>query len=501
MPSILQWFLTQLRDLLFGLGILDAVFLLGLYVIGSYLVIDMPINIATLALATYACTTKRDLPKRALLFATVAFATTLTVGGLALFAVPRSEPTYYDLLYLHWFLSKFLPLLLLPYLATHVRIGMEAYDRSYRAITVVGWMLLKLSLWSGVFFTMFLIGLESLEVHTVSLGLAVPVVTLHIAWPAHRRRVDPSWPEVDLPISVRRLGTPHLFVAACIAGLLPVAGTILYPTDDGRRYLDTVEEISTPGELTLEPSPMRAEPSGVRFREDLLADSSVCGNEQCHPSLLLEWTSSPHRRTVTELYRAEVEAVVCTQGLPAARICAGCHDPISLLAGYLEPGRPLFSPEGIREGVSCIVCHRLFPQPGSVGNASLVFRFPPHYFAYAMRDIFVNMVLIGLWEEHRFDFREPGFTDDRQCIACHRLQEATDPRARDVGAWLSKAYHDQKTMIPACRGDEGCLHCHMPKTTVPGVPGPPEATHRFTATASVAEDIDESSGTGAFETR
>ncbi|MFK7990614.1 MAG: multiheme c-type cytochrome [Sandaracinaceae bacterium] len=100
----------------------------------------------------------------------------------------------------------------------------------------------------------------------------------------------------------------------------------------------------------------------VRFVEgdprdaERLADVATCGG--CHPDVLSTWQGSAHARASFDnpWYRQSADAMRETRGAEASRFCAGCHDPVLLVAGAMdEPIRP--DDPRAHAGVTCLVCH------------------------------------------------------------------------------------------------------------------------------------------------
>ena len=76
-------------------------------------------------------------------------------------------------------------------------------------------------------------------------------------------------------------------------------------------------------------------------------------------TLEIEWKEAPHRRTASTAFRDAAEEVARTQGRAAVAACAACHDPIWLIAGRAGEMGDVTTPEGRREGLSCLLCHSL----------------------------------------------------------------------------------------------------------------------------------------------
>lgn len=102
--------------------------------------------------------------------------------------------------------------------------------------------------------------------------------------------------------------------------------------------------------------------SQVRFVEGderdaaRLADVATCGG--CHPDVLSTWRSSAHARASFDnpWYRQSADAMRDERGAEASRFCAGCHDPVLLVAGAMEEPVEPDDPRA-HAGVTCLVCH------------------------------------------------------------------------------------------------------------------------------------------------
>lgn len=128
-----------------------------------------------------------------------------------------------------------------------------------------------------------------------------------------------------------------------------------------------------PHEVTVEPAPTREPPilpeEGQLYPEtqvrlvngdprdvDRLRDTELCAS--CHPDAAATWASSAHARASFDnpWYRQSVDAMREEVSPEASRFCAGCHDPVLLVADAMhEPVEP-FDPRA-HAGVTCMVCH------------------------------------------------------------------------------------------------------------------------------------------------
>jgi tetratricopeptide (TPR) repeat protein len=89
---------------------------------------------------------------------------------------------------------------------------------------------------------------------------------------------------------------------------------------------------------------------------DRLADVETCGG--CHADVLATWRASAHARASFDnpWYRQAVESLREERGAEASRFCAGCHDPVLLVAGAMDaPVRP--DDPRAHAGVTCLTCH------------------------------------------------------------------------------------------------------------------------------------------------
>ena len=102
-------------------------------------------------------------------------------------------------------------------------------------------------------------------------------------------------------------------------------------------------------------SQMRLAPDDPRDAARL-ADVDTCGS--CHPDALATWQSSAHARASFDnpWYRQAVDAIREDVGAEESRFCAGCHDPVLLVAGAMEAEIQPDDPRA-HAGVTCMVCH------------------------------------------------------------------------------------------------------------------------------------------------
>jgi len=127
--------------------------------------------------------------------------------------------------------------------------------------------------------------------------------------------------------------------------------------DDGRAPRPRAPETdAAPDRAPLYPETQLQLASGDPRDAARLADTETCG--ACHPDALQTWQASAHARASFDnpWYRQAVDAIRDEVGREESRFCAGCHDPVLLVAGAMEEE---VAPEDPRAhaGVTCMVCH------------------------------------------------------------------------------------------------------------------------------------------------
>ena len=88
----------------------------------------------------------------------------------------------------------------------------------------------------------------------------------------------------------------------------------------------------------------------------LLADVETCAS--CHPGIYETWRSSAHARASFDnpWYRQAVDAFRRDVSAESSRFCAGCHDPVLLIADAMHEPVHADDPRA-HAGVTCMVCH------------------------------------------------------------------------------------------------------------------------------------------------
>jgi hypothetical protein len=207
--------------------------------------------------------------------------------------------------------------------------------------------------------------------------------------------------------------------------------------------------------------------SGTIIDSRRLSGSQACGD--CHQQIYQEWKSSAHRWSSTDpAFRAVEKKMIAENGQEATRYCAGCHNPVGLLAGANNPGTSLDSP-GSDEGSSCVVCHSIRSQNGtSQGNGNYLLAPPRDYlFTRYMGSLGkqVNYFLVrSMPTAHKEDLAREFHGTPELCSVCHK--QFIDKEVNHFG-WvqLQNQYDDWRKGHYHVEGHPEktleCRDCHM----------------------------------------
>ncbi|MBX3247825.1 MAG: hypothetical protein KF901_11655 [Myxococcales bacterium] len=226
-------------------------------------------------------------------------------------------------------------------------------------------------------------------------------------------------------------------------------------------------------------------PSQARLAERdadvaLLTDVARCA--ECHRDAAAQHAASAHARSSFDnpWYRAVVDRVRAEVGVEASRHCAGCHDPVMLVAGAMdapiEPDDPL-----TLAGVTCLVCHGIV-ETRADGNAS-----------YTLSTASVPIPDPNVPAEvaaHRARLSPAPLRTPGLCASCHRGFLGTHTGGTthlfgldEAGAWRGSAWGDQHAQRLDDVAAVDCRGCHMPPEPLRSASGVPTehlaASHRF----------------------
>lgn len=218
---------------------------------------------------------------------------------------------------------------------------------------------------------------------------------------------------------------------------------------------------------------------------------------ECHEDTYHRWAQSVHAMSsfnnpayafsVRETRRRAMER---EQSNADARFCAGCHDPVPLLAGLIDDPRfddPHLDPHDPigAASISCTVCHSVVDVRGTRGNAEFTVEESPQYpFTFSESPLlrWVNRQLVKAKPSfHKRTYLKPEIHHSGEfCATCHKVflpEELNDYR------WLPGQNHWDSFRLSGVSGhgvaswnypakaETDCNGCHMPLRAMdtPGV--------------------------------
>ena len=217
---------------------------------------------------------------------------------------------------------------------------------------------------------------------------------------------------------------------------------------------------------------------------------------ECHEDTYHRWAQSVHAMSsfnnpayafsVRETRRRALER---EQSNADARFCAGCHDPVPLLAGLVDDPRfddPHLDPHDPigAASISCTVCHSVVDVRGTRGNAEFTVEESPQYpFTFSESPLlrWVNRQLVKAKPSfHKRTYLKPEIHHSGEfCATCHKVflpEELNDYR------WLPGQNHWDSFRLSGVSGhgvaswnypakaETDCNGCHMPLRAM-GTPG------------------------------
>jgi len=157
-----------------------------------------------------------------------------------------------------------------------------------------------------------------------------------------------------------------------------------------------------------------------------------CGH--CHQEAHRQWRESAHANSNrAPWYLRNVELLKQEKGVEFTRHCEGCHDPVAMVAGALNPGvnnRRSFD----EDGVTCSVCHSV-QKVDTRGTGSYVLGVPAVLLdekgAPIQRPVSDAEILAHL-DRHSAAVMKPFYKTSEYCSVCHK---AALPRQLNGYKW------------------------------------------------------------------
>lgn len=198
---------------------------------------------------------------------------------------------------------------------------------------------------------------------------------------------------------------------------------------------------------------------------------------KCHPSQYDEWRASGHAyATISPMYQRFEQAMTDYTRGTVGHFCVRCHSPVATQLKLPRSQSVLEMPQVVREGVTCISCHRIREhygrshgdrriEPGDIyqpigggGNGTSLAKAISQAEHYKLK---TSPQDTGPGQPiHRSSYFFQPLTNSDVCISCHQV--AVHP-----GIWL-EVVHAQYRHSPAAHKGITCQQCHM--GAVPGKP-------------------------------
>lgn len=195
----------------------------------------------------------------------------------------------------------------------------------------------------------------------------------------------------------------------------------------------------------------------------------------CHEATYHQWRESAHANSFREpFYVKNVQLLMDQKGMPTARHCEGCHNPIALFSGALTPGSQVKRTFD-NDGVTCMVCHSISKLQANYGTGSYVMGVPA-----VMVDEKGNPIpgevsfdaILAHPERHSQAVMKDFYKSPEYCGSCHK---AALPRIVNGYKWLrafgtydewqTSSYSKQNPLPFYSKPAQTCQSCHMTQET------------------------------------
>ncbi|HUY80762.1 MAG TPA: hypothetical protein VMU92_03480 [Acidobacteriaceae bacterium] len=308
------------------------------------------------------------------------------------------------------------------------------------------------------------------RIHLWSGIVAVPLVVLHLL-PEIKKRIkgtqEAATGEEAIAISAgrRRMWIIAASTAALLSLVVVGATSVYHAPNLSRAKLPKGYKLPY-GPNPFAPS-LATTASGHPVPAAVLAQSQSCGASGCHTAIYREAQASAHTWASQDiLFQGVQAAMIKEEGTPAARYCAGCHDPVSLLSAYKDASTGVEAP-GFKEGDSCVVCHSM-ERVDVQGNGNYVFAPPtPYLFEYGsgrLRTAITHFLIRAYPWHHDKDYDLTLADNPVSCASCHK--QFINKQINHVG-WvqLQNQYDEWRTgkwnTDPNHANRLHCQDCHM----------------------------------------
>ncbi len=275
-------------------------------------------------------------------------------------------------------------------------------------------------------------------------------------------------------VSPRLRRRSSLFLLVLGFGTLGLGGAVLAPHYDAAPYYRDM----TATNAAQAENPFF--PAGVRLvtgsRHDA-QEADYCGRAGCHATALREWQGSVHQQAASDpVYQRVLGEYRTHVGETAARWCAGCHAPLSVVC----TGQPALTARAgtglaVHEGVGCVACHAVTDVAARTGNGRFTLSLPQNY-PFADRQTgwqrrLHDFLLRVRPAPHQAAYLKPEIHASSEfCGTCHR-QSFNVPQngyqfvhgADEWGTWQSGPFSGRTARTAGLRTEppRTCQDCHF----------------------------------------
>lgn len=191
----------------------------------------------------------------------------------------------------------------------------------------------------------------------------------------------------------------------------------------------------------------------------------------CHEATYHQWRESSHANSFREpFYTKNVQLLMDEKGIPSARHCEGCHNPIALFSGAMTPGSKV-KRSFDDDGVTCMVCHSIAKIQANYGTGSYVMGVPAVMVDAKGVPIPGEVsfdAILAHPERHSKAVMKDFYKSPEYCGSCHK---AALPRILNGYKWLrafgtydewqTSSYSKQNPLPFYSKPQQTCQDCHM----------------------------------------
>ena len=216
--------------------------------------------------------------------------------------------------------------------------------------------------------------------------------------------------------------------------------------------------------------------TGEFLQPSSFLNAQYCGH--CHEASYAQWRESAHSNSNRPAwYQRNVNLLRAEKGVEYMRHCEGCHDPIALLSGQLNPGQPTTHSYDA-DGITCTVCHSI-QKVSTIGTGSYVMGVPAVLVDENDNPItrrVSDAEILAHLDRHSKAVMKDFYRTPEYCASCHKaalprtLNDYKWQRAFSVyDEWQASSFAKQSP-LPFYTKDSvsTCQTCHMQREALVG---------------------------------